>query len=489
MAKLELLDLSGNVTIQALSSFSGTAGLKTLVLNGCVGLEHVGPLAPSLESFSFDVGYSISTNDSAKVSKISLAGCVDLKSFLLRGALQILEELNLSGTAIKKLDLNNQVVEVPRLKKVFLMGCNQLRVISWWKGSWKLEVLCIDTHGRRGAPNSVSSPFPPFQDKTHDGYVVAGDARFIQSLFDSNGGLKTKSLYLDLHVPHSISRSPSSSSNSVLAKPLCYSDDIVFRLESLSAYGNQIPWSPPSDLHVEIGEGIKLTDVPSSMRAPLEFALEWCRVERCLGLQAVFAASGSNECPYYFPKLEKFWASDLLAAHCIWSKGVIHDDSYSFGALQIIHVHNCPRIKFVLPFSSQITLPSLETLHITHCGDLRQVFPWDSSRLPEEYQKEVAVKEFPALKHIHLHDLPNLQEICAAKMYAPMLETVKLRGCWSLRRLPAVGRGQRPIADCEKECWERLRWEGLDTDHHPSLYQPHHSSYYKKRLLRGTVLR
>ncbi|GJN38445.1 hypothetical protein PR202_gb27483 [Eleusine coracana subsp. coracana] len=267
MAKLELLDLSGNVTIQALSSLSSATGLKALVLNGCVGLEHVGPLAPSLDSFSFDVGHSISTNDSAKVSKISLAGCVDLKSFLLRGALQILEELNLSGTSIKKLDLSNQVVEVPRLKKVFLMGCKQLRVISWWEGPWKLEVLCIDTHGRRGAPNnSVSSSFSSFQHKTHDGYVVAGDARFIQSLFDSNGGLKTKSLYLDLHVPHSISRSPSSSSNSVLTKPLCYSDVVVFRLKSLSAYGNQIPWSPPSHLHVEIGEGIKLADV-NSLRA------------------------------------------------------------------------------------------------------------------------------------------------------------------------------------------------------------------------------
>jgi hypothetical protein len=150
-----------------------------------------------------------------------------------------------------------------------------------------------------------------------------------------------------------------------------------------------------------------------------------------------------------------FWASDLLAACCIWGKGIIHDDIRSFYALRTMHVHNFPRIKFVLPFSSEITLPSLETLHISRCSGLRQVFPWDSN-LPQEYKIEEAVKEHPKLKHIHLHDLPSLQEICAAKMYAPMLESVKLRGCWSLRSLPAVGH-RRPIVDCEKDCWEKLK--------------------------------
>jgi hypothetical protein len=314
MVKLELLDLSGNITIQSLPSLSSATGLKGLVLDGCVGLQHVDPLAPSLDSFRFDVR-SVSTDYSAKLSRVSLAGCVHLKSFLLRGALQILEELNLSGTSIKKLDLSNLVVEVPRLKKLFLMGCKQLRVILWWKGPWKLEVLCIDTHGRSEAPNAVSSSFLSFQHKTHDGCVVAGDARFIQSLVDSNGDLKTKSLYLDLHVPYSIRRSPSSSgSSSVIAKPLGYSDDVL-RLERLAANENDdIPWPPLSDLHIEIGDGIRLTDVDRleginvishviyfiissmhvhdnscmldimpkepSLTALFGFVLEWCRVER-----------------------------------------------------------------------------------------------------------------------------------------------------------------------------------------------------------------
>ncbi|KAI4969080.1 hypothetical protein ZWY2020_046410 [Hordeum vulgare] len=99
------------------------------------------------------------------------------------------------------------------------------------------------------------------------------------------------------------------------------------------------------------------------------------------------------------------------------------------------------------------------------------------------------VLEFPSLKHIHLYELPKLQHICEAKMLAPKLERVWLRGCWSLRRLPAVGRDNRPVVDCEKDWWESLEWDGLEADHDPSLFRPCHSLYYKKPLDRVSVLR
>jgi hypothetical protein len=527
MVKLELLDLTGNVTVQVLPSLSGATGLKTLVLDGCVGLEHVGPegLPPSLEAFSLDV--ESSPKDQARVSKISLEGCVHLKSFLLRGGLSILEELNLSGTSIRKLDLS--MVEVPRLNKVFLVGCKLLRAIRW--GSWgyyyrKLEVLCIDTHGRNEDTRAHSSVSYSSYSTKPKNYVAAGDARFIQSClcavtvrsssYNPSADKITRSLYLHLHVPPSSSRSSSCRSSSRVAdKPCSYSD-----LTLDDDDDDEIPWPEASDWHVEVGEGISFTDVQSEdgilavaklvydltgslhvhdnscmldimPRIPRNWfwvvsCLQWCRVERCAKLQAVFSF-GNSGYRQRFNNLWNFWASDLLGAYCIWSKSTIKNDSDNFKALQRIYVHSCPRIKFVLPFSSEITLPSLETLHITLCGDLREVFPWDS-KMPERYETEGAVKKFSKLKHIHLHDLPSLQEICAAKMYAPMLESINLRGCWSLSRLPAVGHG-RPIVHCEKDCWEKLKWEGLDASHHPSLYRPRHSSYRKERRLRGTVLR
>jgi hypothetical protein len=45
---------------------------------------------------------------------------------------------------------------------------------------------------------------------------------------------------------------------------------------------------------------------------------------------------------------------------------------------------------------------------------------------------------FLNLKHIHLHKLPMLESICGlGRMYASKLETIKVRGCWSLKNLPA----------------------------------------------------
>ena len=127
----------------------------------------------------------------------------------------------------------------------------------------------------------------------------------------------------------------------------------------------------------------------------------------------------------------------------------------------------------------------METLHIIHCGSLRHVFEQDEAK---EHRSSV---EFPKLATIHLHDLPALQQICeAAEMPAPKLETIRIRGCWSLRRLPALkGREpgmSRPAVEVEKEVWD-----GVDAGHHPSLYAtPVHARCYRKRgLLRGTVLR
>ena len=67
------------------------------------------------------------------------------------------------------------------------------------------------------------------------------------------------------------------------------------------------------------------------------------------------------------------------------------------------------------------------------------------------------------------------------------LETVKIRGCWSLTRLPDVSGSSKAVeCDCEKEWWDRLVWDG---DSRASHYKPTHPRYYKKTMLRGSVLR
>lgn len=153
MVKLEFLDLSGNSTIRVLPGLSGATVLRTLVLDGCIRVEHVTPesLPPLLETFSFVAGAGKDCDKEAKISCISMAGSARLVNFRLGGALPKLELLDLSNTSVKSVDLEDEVVQVPCLQRVILLGCERLRSVLWpEKGMPKLLVLCIGTRGVGG---------------------------------------------------------------------------------------------------------------------------------------------------------------------------------------------------------------------------------------------------------------------------------------------------------------------------------------------------
>ncbi|CAO2164677.1 unnamed protein product [Urochloa humidicola] len=276
------------------------------------------------------------------------------------------------------------------------------------------------------------------------------------------------------------------------------------------------PPTRQSDHHIEIGDGsrnvqtethgvsenlpllmtdyigsIHVHDVStcsSTMPVNYSYRLRLRRVERCPNLHTVFPP-GAEDCR---GSLETIWVSDLLMARCIWSKssarGYCGD---RFEGLQQLHLRRCPSLRFALAMGRHPSFPSLETLHIIHCSDIRHIFVPGS----EAYQHTSV--HFPKLITIHMHDLPALQQICeAAEMLAPALVTIRIRGCPNLRQLPSLmGRKpsmrRRPAVEVEKDVWDKLDWDGVNAGHHPSLYEtPVHSRYYKQsRLLRGTVLR
>ncbi|KAF7020194.1 hypothetical protein CFC21_033317 [Triticum aestivum] len=177
-------------------------------------------------------------------------------------------------------------------------------------------------------------------------------------------------------------------------------------------------------------------------------------------------------------------------ARSILSKGsrfYPYGDTKSFQNLQHLQLRSCPSLQFLLPLWVS-SFPSLETLHIIHCGNLSHIFILD-----EEYPEEITTRgvQFPELTTIQLHDLPNLQQICEVKMVSPALKSIKIRGCWSLRRLPSVGaRGngkKKPAIEIEKDVWDALEW---DARHRPAHFEaPVHSCYYKEKLPRVSVLR
>jgi hypothetical protein len=164
-------------------------------------------------------------------------------------------------------------------------------------------------------------------------------------------------------------------------------------------------------------------------------SVRWFRVERCPNMEAVFSVDSSG-----FRQLGTFWASDLLRARCIWSKSdplSWRGDFRYFDNLRHLHLRSCPRLEFVLYADGTYSFPSLETLHIIHCGELRHVFVLEGAH---GYRRNIARGvTFPKLTTIRLHDLPLLLQICVVKMLAPKLPPAMTKQAaasrlWRLRR-------------------------------------------------------
>uniref|UniRef100_A0A8I6YNC5 Disease resistance protein At4g27190-like leucine-rich repeats domain-containing protein n=1 Tax=Hordeum vulgare subsp. vulgare TaxID=112509 RepID=A0A8I6YNC5_HORVV len=545
MMNLELLDFSGNTHMESLPEMSSARSLKVLVVDGCSNLKHVSleGVPSQLESFSFD-GYGPAENwghpiqlprkesrpkscvepmEEAKVSRISLEGCARLHSIFLR-ALFNLKELDMSGTAIKTIDLG--AMDVPRLKKLFLQGCEQLHSLVWDGLNPTLEVLHVDTN--RGMTRSgfccgeqrsvdfeacicfTDGRFLWLPIKALYARIRREDSRHTRRIFLSPREYAFSSGYskVHLHISSSITKSigeiPPSQEDHIPMVPFLHYKDVVVRAKDITCLSlvSDCQQLHPLDCHIEIGKGshdletmlmdsgsfswcvrsMHVHDNSSVTTIPHTSAdwgnLKWCRAERCPKMLALFT-SGLQ----HFRSLRTLSASDLRMAYCILGRGLNNIGKYIFEALQYIYLHNCPRLVFVIPIST-FTLPSLETLHIAYCSKLQHVFPLD-----DKHSEEIASGvTFNNLKHIKLYHLHSLEQICEARLTAPSLETISLRDCWGLRRLPAIG-SKLPMVDCENDWWERLEWDGLEANHDPSLFQTRHSNYYKKTLPRVSVLR
>ncbi|OEL28382.1 hypothetical protein BAE44_0010599, partial [Dichanthelium oligosanthes] len=435
-AKLEILDLSGNTNMKYLpTSLSKARRLQLLVLDGCDGLESVMLPKSSLRSFSFD-GYGpasywtsiaeLPTESSrskpnadgkdVKISTISLEGCTQLENLFLRG-LHNLVELDLSGCVlIKVLDLGTMIVDVPGLKRLFLLGCENLCAIKWGfdikSRDWgsipnfpmELELLCIDTRptARRSKLQSslALAQHKSFQLQVH---AITADARLARSLW----------------------------------APLHYflqdkKNDVYFNISITSSTGL-------------CGDVIQPEAATSKeMNGPS------CRRQH---------------------------------GHVVASAGLYGDVFAKVGDAQ------APMQAFPQPPTGQLD-HHVEIGDRSHSVESEMVIDYDHWNLGDLMRS----LEFPELTDIHLHDLPALEQISEFKMIASSLEAIKIRGCWSLRRLPHLSRDgasdRRPAVEVEKDVWDTLKWDGVAAGHHPSLYQaPVHSRYYKRRMLRRTVLR
>ncbi|CAL4941023.1 unnamed protein product [Urochloa decumbens] len=573
MNKVEHLDFSGNqIRKSGMTSLLPVASsLETIIIcDGCVGLE-----------------------------KISLSGCTRLKTIVLKGSFPELRILDVSGTAVKTLDLS-AVTAIQELNELILLDCGKLCAILWPPQEVirqaLLRKLCINTtmqpsvsaaprsieeNVKQGSPVAMAGPSVMHRHAREPSsrFVSLRDARLLQSLVPFKEHFNSLVLHVEISSPILHPATVSRGSNaeridistcseqqmllSLLDQKTQLAEDnteqplhvqvvneadeaptiklqggggadeaptikqIAPNLLPQNCYTylvDQLPRkatsSPPSNqvvsstttitipdficdramiLHVHDSLSINTIPGPSPLHGSRWTNLKWCRVERCPMLECVFTAPqdlGGDEEACVFHSLSTFWASQLPKARFIWNWSSpsprIRLPSGSFLFLASLHLDRCPRLIHVFPLPIQ-GLYILETLEIMWCGDLVDVFPLDTNT------SDNTTVEFHSLKHIHLHELPQLKGICGRwRVYAPKLMTIRINGCWSFKRLPNV-RGGSSISNrvecvCEKQWWDRLdwrrmAWEGHNPNHNRSLYEPIHFPYYKKNLLRGTVLK
>lgn len=533
--------------VEMLPNLLQAKSLRTVILDGCVELKEVGPdvLPPSLESFSFFVGRTPTEGrgrggEGAKVHTISLRCCTQLKGLFLKGLFKNLKMLDLSGTLLKTIDLS--MVQVPCLHGLLLLGCHMLCSILWPTEKPILQELQIDTtHQFSSSLGSHQATASTWRDVIN---ISVRDARLLGSLVPIRDHFLNKNLHIDISSPNHTASSCSvddddNSDSIIIATSGCSISKKQMALEGrlrgqpyvkdVSFYQHQLPrgssdnawmWdcprAPQRDAYIKVedrmqqetlrpgletdllcGHGTVLHMHDSVSISSIPFSavsswakLLWCRVERCHRLDAVFCSPeggwmGDEGPQVVFLSLQTLWASQLPVARSIWTWSMaVQPDECSFVDLGYVHVDNCPRLLHVLPLSMSITLAKLHTLEIVCCDTLTEIFP-----VPDKRQGQVIY--FLRLRRLHLHELPALRCLSGHRMFAPNLETVRVRGCWSLRRLPAVSRsGRKPIVDCEKEWWDRLEWDGARHDHDASLYETRHPQYGRKaRLLKGTLLR
>ncbi|CAL5091036.1 unnamed protein product [Urochloa decumbens] len=429
---------------------------------------------------------------------ICFKGCAKLKNLFLIGWLDGLRTLDISGTVVKTLDLTAIRNDNPH--GLYLLGCEKLCAIIWPpEMNRNLDNLFIDT--AQLAPTDQSMEEMARKGRTFPWYISVQDERLLESLRAVYSG--SREMYVEVSSPtHPTVAAAGSKDKGIIKRggnseqqmavtnlqpPATYAEDTFMdRLQQASegddgAQGIMWMWPCP--------------DVPN-------LSQESCYMHIQDQMRRKLSRSGEETSTITVPGFVLRCAKIL---HVHDSKSITvapfakDPPGFEWDNLEWCRIESCPRFMHVLPLSRAmispsmaVSFPQLETLEITWCGDLQEVFPLDTNanrnvKRRRRRQQQPVTLYFPSLKRIHLHELPSLQRICGVRMSAPNLKTVKIRGCWSLRRLPYVGGGSKVVeCDCEKEWWDKLEW---DDGSQATRYKPIHSRYYKKTLLRSSVLR
>nr|CAD1818260.1 unnamed protein product [Ananas comosus var. bracteatus] len=475
MPNLLELDLTENISTEFLSrSLSMAIKLKVLILTNCKGLEYL--------NFSLP----------ATIETISLQRCGSLKEVELldpaAAPLPNLTTFRLSGsTLIAKLSLQGcRKLENVDLQELTGSRCKQLRRVVCLHETQKLDVLYLDNYSGSSTCNvDVDRCLDSFRNQTQSeltketndadqrllfhAHVVVRDVRLFRSLRYAFSNPIYKGSCFHIHVKRSSTAKRGTNigtttrSNAIIMSALCYAD-VLNTMTDRHRRHHPSPPAMPLKNHIEVdgGHDSRIAEEDISNVSALRGALIWS-LSSLIGVKlSIWRAYGSANFRGSKALCEEGWI-DALLKH--------------------IYLEFCARLEYVVP--SLYLLYNLETINIRYCGNLTAIF---ISRDDHKKDKRGAAPLLlPKLRSIHLQELPKLQHIYEPNICAPSLEEIKIMGCFNLKKLPLFGhldaRSMRAMEiSCEKDWWDKLQWDGLESNHHSFLFNPKHCPYHKKRM-------
>ncbi|KAK8451693.1 hypothetical protein SEVIR_6G251050v4 [Setaria viridis] len=499
MQRLHTLKLIDNMVLMSLpTSLSKANGLRELHINNCkrLRLQFLWELVPGLEDLYIQTWEALEdikihghphlrtfSVSGPWIRCLSLRGCNKLKIVNIGDDLTALEDVDLSGTAIE--EVPHSLPNLPQLRMLLLLNVPCFKRFPWHRLVRFPKVFYLDNCSDDG--NHLSQMF--HQKETDNiAQININDSRIFHSFNKdaANKLVKEGQFFQSFNVqikPCSVrGKEPRDKPCIVIQRQLPYLD------VSCSEAVTIVPMMKlePRRRHVEISamnrhpNGLRILPVTNSLfiiddatiRCVNDLncnlkSLEVCQLQHCHKMTVVFgmqsdragnlvydwAKEGSSAVVSVFPALKILQASNLNNLVCFLDIGyVVYANYWTLKLLKRIHLEHCPRLEKIFP--SCLSLLALETLVILFCPSLKTIF--------YKTHDNVAPCPLPNIESIYLQELPQLQHIHEDAMFrfaTPKWETLLVRGCRSLRRLPFLKEHPKSKVKVsgERDWWDRLQ--------------------------------